>query len=44
MEQMGFAKASVSGTAVSEPHLGWADKDVMSFKDNLEACRTLAAF
>ena len=44
MEQMGFATASVSGTGVSEPHLGWADKDVMSFKDNLEACRTLAAF
>ena len=43
MEQMGFAKASVSGTAVSEPHLGWADKVVMYFKDNLKACRTLAA-
>jgi 2-methylisocitrate lyase-like PEP mutase family enzyme len=43
MEQMGFAAASVSGAGVSKSHLGWADKGVMSFKDNLEACRTLAA-
>ena len=43
MEQMGFAAASVSGAGVSESHLGWADKGVMSFKDNLEACRALAA-
>jgi 2-methylisocitrate lyase-like PEP mutase family enzyme len=43
MEQMGFAAASISGAGVSESHLGWADKGVMSFKDNLEACRALAA-
>lgn len=43
MKQMGFAAASVSGAGVSESHLGWADKGVMSFKDNLEACRALAA-
>jgi 2-methylisocitrate lyase-like PEP mutase family enzyme len=43
MEQMGFATASVSGAGVFEPHLSWPDKDVMSFKDNLKACRTLAA-
>jgi len=43
MEQMRFAAASVSGAGVSESHLGWPDKGVMSFKDNLEACRALAA-
>ena len=40
---MGFAAASVSSEGVSESHLGWADKDFMSYKDNLEACRALAA-
>jgi len=42
VEQMGFEAASISGAGVSESHLGWADKGVMSFKDNLEACRAIA--
>ena len=36
--------AAISGAGVSESHLGWADMGVMSFKDNLEACRAIAAF
>jgi 2-methylisocitrate lyase-like PEP mutase family enzyme len=43
-EAAGFAVAALSGAGVSESHLGWADMGVMSFKDNLEACRAIAAF
>ncbi|MEE1556989.1 MAG: isocitrate lyase/PEP mutase family protein, partial [Alphaproteobacteria bacterium] len=43
-EAAGFAVAAISGAGVSESHLGWADMGVMSFKDNLEACRAIAAF
>ncbi|WP_108658216.1 isocitrate lyase/PEP mutase family protein [Acuticoccus kandeliae] len=44
VERAGFKIASISGAGVSESHLGWADRGVMSFKDNLEACRAIAAF
>ena len=44
VEASGFAGAAISGAGVSESHLGWADMGVMSFKDNLEACRAIAAF
>ena len=44
VEASGFAVAAISGAGVSESHLGWADMGVMSFKDNLEACRAIAAF
>ncbi len=39
-----FTVAAISGAGVSESHLGWSDMGVMSFKDNLEACRAIAAF
>jgi 2-methylisocitrate lyase-like PEP mutase family enzyme len=42
-EASGFKSAAISGAGVSESHLGWADRGVMSFKDNLEACRAIAA-
>ena len=44
VEAAGFQVASASGAGISESHLGWADKGVMSFKDNLEACRDMASF
>lgn len=44
VESAGFQVASISGAGISESHLGWADKGVMSFKDNLEACRDIGAF
>jgi len=43
VEAAGFEAAAISGAGVSESHLGWADRGVMSFKDNLEACRAIAA-
>lgn len=42
-EASGFKSAAISGAGVSESHLGWADRGVMSYKDNLEACRAIAA-
>lgn len=44
VEAAGFSCASASGAGISESHLGWADKGVMSFKDNVAACRDIAAF
>lgn len=43
-EAAGFQVGTATGAGISESHLGWADKGVMSFKDNLEACRALASF
>ena len=41
--QAGFKAATVSGAGVSESHLGWADKGIMGFHENLQACRAIAA-
>jgi len=41
--QAGFQAATVSGAGVSESHLGWADKGIMGFQENLGACRSIAA-
>ncbi len=40
--QAGFQAATVSGAGVSESHLGWADKGIMGFQENLHACRSIA--
>jgi 2-methylisocitrate lyase-like PEP mutase family enzyme len=41
-QQAGFQAATVSGAGVSESHLGWADKGIMGFQENLSACRAIA--
>jgi 2-methylisocitrate lyase-like PEP mutase family enzyme len=38
----GFEAATVSGAGVSESNLGWADKGIMGFQENLRACRSIA--
>jgi len=38
----GFRTAVVSGAGVSECHLGWADKGVMGYQENVSVCRMLA--
>ena len=43
MAQAGFKAATVSGAGVSESTLGWADKGIMGFHENLQACRSIAA-
>lgn len=43
VEASGFKSAAISGAGASESHLGWADRGVMSYKDNLEACRAITA-
>jgi len=40
--QAGFQAATVSGAGVSESHLGWADKGIMGYQENLSACRSIA--
>lgn len=37
----GFRTAVISGAGVSESHLGWADRGVMGYEENLRACRAL---
>ena len=40
---MGYPAAAISGAGVSESALGWADRGVLSFDENLRTCRALAA-
>jgi 2-methylisocitrate lyase-like PEP mutase family enzyme len=43
VQKMGFKTATISGAGVSESHLGWADRGVMHYGENVEACRKIAA-
>ena len=40
---MGYRAAAISGAGVSESTLGWADRGVLTFDENLRTCRALAA-
>ena len=43
LEKLGFKSGSISGAGVSESHLGWADRGVMNYGDNVATARQLAA-
>lgn len=43
VQKLGFATASISGAGVSESRLGWADRGIMGYGENVEACRRIAA-
>ena len=42
IERAGFRAASISGAGVSESRMGWADRGVMTFEENLNNARRLA--
>ena len=42
VERAGFKTASISGAGVSESRMGWADRGVMTFEENLNNARRLA--
>jgi 2-methylisocitrate lyase-like PEP mutase family enzyme len=42
VERSGFRTASISGAGVSESRMGWADRGVMTFDENLNNARRLA--
>jgi 2-methylisocitrate lyase-like PEP mutase family enzyme len=42
VERAGFRTASISGAGVSESRMGWADRGVMTFEENLNNARRLA--
>lgn len=44
VEKLGFKTASVSGAGVSESKIGWPDRGIMGFGENVDACKKLAAF
>jgi 2-methylisocitrate lyase-like PEP mutase family enzyme len=44
VEKMGFKTASISGAGVSESKVGWPDRGIMGFGENVDACRKIAAF
>jgi len=37
-----YETAVISGAGVSECHLGWADKGIMGYEENVRVCRALA--
>ena len=42
VQKMGFATASISGAGTSESRLGWADRGIMGFEENLANARRIA--
>lgn len=42
IERAGFKTAAISGAGVSESRMGWADRGVMTFEENLNNARRLA--
>jgi 2-methylisocitrate lyase-like PEP mutase family enzyme len=42
IERAGFKAASISGAGVSESRMGWVDRGVMTFEENLANARRLA--
>jgi 2-methylisocitrate lyase-like PEP mutase family enzyme len=42
VEQAGFKAAAISGAGVSESLLGWADRGILTFDENLRVCSALA--
>ena len=42
VERMGFKVGAISGAGVSESRMGWVDRGVMTFDENLNNARRLA--
>ncbi len=42
VERFGYKAAAISGAGISENVLGWADRGILTFDENLRACRALA--
>lgn len=42
VERSGYKAAAITGAGLSESLLGWADRGILTFDDNLRACRALA--
>jgi len=42
VERSGFKAAAITGAGISESVLGWADRGILTFDENLRACRALA--
>jgi 2-methylisocitrate lyase-like PEP mutase family enzyme len=42
VERAGYQAAAISGAGLSESLLGWADRGILTFDENLRACRALA--
>jgi 2-methylisocitrate lyase-like PEP mutase family enzyme len=44
VQKMGFRTASISGAGVSESKIGWPDRGIMGFAENVDACRKIASY
>ena len=42
VQEAGYRAAAISGAGISESLLGWADRGILTFDQNLAACRHLA--
>jgi 2-methylisocitrate lyase-like PEP mutase family enzyme len=43
VEQAGFPAAFITGSGISEAVMGWSDLGIMGYRENLDACRHMAA-
>ncbi|MDB5904263.1 MAG: hypothetical protein JWM26_3141 [Betaproteobacteria bacterium] len=44
VQKMGFRTASISGAGLSESKIGWPDRGIMGFAENVDACRKIASY
>ena len=44
VQKFGFKTGTISGAGVSESKIGWADRGVMGYGENVDACRKIAAY
>lgn len=43
VDKAGYPAAFITGSGISEAVMGWADLGIMGFRENLDACRHMAA-
>jgi 2-methylisocitrate lyase-like PEP mutase family enzyme len=43
VEKAGYRAAFITGAGISEATMGWSDVGIMGFRENLDACRYIAA-
>jgi 2-methylisocitrate lyase-like PEP mutase family enzyme len=44
VQQLGFKTGAITGSGVSETKMGWPDRGIMGYQENVDACRQMASY
>jgi 2-methylisocitrate lyase-like PEP mutase family enzyme len=44
VQQLGFKTGAITGSGVSETKMGWPDRGIMGYAENVDACRQMASY